>query len=79
MVVITHIRTSGGPQVEHVTEVRWHETASGRYGASTLEQIAQYLAKGNRVHVLNPGASARTTIRHPDQLLPTNLLFLPRF
>lgn len=79
MVVITHIRTCGGPQVEHITDVCWHETASGRYGASTLEQIAQYVAKGNRVHMWTPGTSGRTTIRHPDQLLPTNLLSLPRF
>jgi len=77
MVYITHIRTCRGPAAERIAQVCWHETASGRYGASTLEQIVQYIAQGNRVRVTISGAT--TVLRSADDLHRPNLLSLPRF
>jgi len=79
MVYITHIRTRGGPEAEQVTEVVWHEATSGTSGVSTIAHMLEFIAKGNRVRVLDETRELEAVIASPERFDPRTLLSLPRY
>ena len=88
MVIITHIRTLGGPGVENITDVRWEETSSGRWGTSTRAQMVEFIERGHKVRVHGGSRQVLAVVvradpphirTEADGRETPNLLALPRF
>jgi len=84
MVYITHVRTTGGDRIEHITRVRWEQPSHGTTRECSRAQMVDFIREGNDVYVRD----AKVVVVHanPPHLRTVadghesnNLLSLPRF
>lgn len=89
MVYITHVRMSApGNRHEHITNVQWHQPATGKSDSSTVAHMVEWIDKGNQAKVTDGRNTVdvlvvRATPPHlrtvADGSYTDNLLSLPRF
>lgn len=89
MVIVTHVRLSGGDRHEHISEVRWWNPESGDMGQSTRQVMVDWIREKHGVARVTDGSrlvDVRVLDGDPpyirtvaDGRWTDNLLALPRF
>jgi hypothetical protein len=62
MLYITHIRLSGGREVQHITHVRWEQPSKDRSNACVRADIVTYIRHGVRVGVRSKGRDIEVVV-----------------
>jgi hypothetical protein len=88
MVYITHIRLSSGNTHEYITDVKWHDSATGNANQMTRQQAVNWIDQGNRLYVTDGTHTVEVGVvkanpsylrTYADGKWTDNLLALPRF
>ncbi len=89
MVCITAIRMSHqGHLHEHITDVRWQNTADNQTGTCSRAQMVEWLRAGNHAYVTDGRRTVEVGVvdanppflrTHADGVWTDNLLALPRY
>jgi hypothetical protein len=48
MVIVTHVRLTGGETHAHISEVRWWNPQSGQMSVSTRQTMVDWITGGSR-------------------------------
>lgn len=88
MIFITAVHMEGGTGHEHIASVRWRNPATSETGASTRQQMVEFInanAEGtvkvtDGAHTVNVGVFEKKWLRtYADRTWRDNLLALPRY
>jgi hypothetical protein len=90
MIAITGVQMAGGSSHQHIADVQWLNTMSGKADRITAGAMIEHIDKGNDVHVGGADGWAKVYVVRPshgapylrsarDKTYTDNLLELPRY